>query len=137
MLSMASDAPTPHSPPIAMPNRARSTRKTVSEGASADANSITEYSSTHAINTGRRPMRSAHRPKRKAPSGRIASVRKIAYVTLLTSVPKSPAMRSSANTTRKKSNASNIQPRKAASTARRCSGVQDSLAIRPFVVVTR
>src|SRR5450755_2175537 len=60
--------------------------------------------------------------------GRIASVRKIAQVTLLISVPKSPAIRLSTNTTRKKSNASSIQPKKLAVTTFRCVGPQVSVA---------
>ena len=47
--------PTPHSPPIAMPYSARSTRNARSDGANADASSIAEYSSTLAISAGRRP----------------------------------------------------------------------------------
>ena len=41
-VSNTSAAPTPHSPPIAIPNSARRTRSAFSEGAKAQANSITE-----------------------------------------------------------------------------------------------
>ena len=49
---MVSDAPTPHSPPIAMPNMARSMSRAVRFGAKPDANSITEYNSTSTIKVG-------------------------------------------------------------------------------------
>ena len=49
------DAPMPHSPPIAMPNNARTTSSTASEGASADAASSTANSTMSTISTGRRP----------------------------------------------------------------------------------
>ena len=39
---MVSEAPTPHSPPMAMPKIARSTRSAVRLGAKPDANSIAE-----------------------------------------------------------------------------------------------
>ncbi len=94
-----------------MPNSARSTRNTASVGANAEANSSREYSSTLAISAPRRPNRSAIRPNSSAPIGRIAIVTKIASVTLAILAWKSPAMEVSTNTTRKKSNASSIQPR--------------------------
>ena len=55
MLSSASEAPMPHSPPIAMPKAKRSTSNTVSVGAKAQASSSNENSSTSNISTGRRP----------------------------------------------------------------------------------
>ncbi len=55
-------------------------RNTFSEGANADANSNTEYAMMSTISVGRRPNRSAIIPNRNAPTGRIASVRKIASV---------------------------------------------------------
>ena len=42
MLSITREAPTPHSPPMAMPKRARQTMSTVREGAKAEANSKAE-----------------------------------------------------------------------------------------------
>ena len=78
---MVSDAPTPHSPPIAMPNMARSTSRTVRLGAKPDANSMNEYNRMLTIKVGRRPQRSAARPNKYAPSGRIANVSKMANVT--------------------------------------------------------
>ena len=54
-VSNASAAPTPHSPPMAMPKSARSTSSTFSEGAKAQASSITEKLRMLAISTGRRP----------------------------------------------------------------------------------
>ncbi len=71
---MVSDAPTPHSPPIAMPYSARRIRNTVSVGAKPVANSSAEYSTTSTISVGRRPKRSASRPNRNAPIARVASV---------------------------------------------------------------
>ena len=43
MVSIVSEAPTPHSPPIATPYRARSTISTVRLGAKPEANSRIEY----------------------------------------------------------------------------------------------
>ena len=73
---------------------------------------------------GRRPYRSATRPNRRAPIGRIAKVTTIATVTSVIAVPNSAAIACTTNTRRKKSNASNVQPRKLAITALRCAGVQ-------------
>src|SRR5258705_5795278 len=49
MDSMVSDAPTPHSPPIATPKMARSTIRAVRFREKTDANSIIEYNSTSTI----------------------------------------------------------------------------------------
>ena len=98
---MVSDAPTPHSPPIAMPNMARSTSRTVRLGAKPDANSINEYNRTLTIKVGRRPQRSAARPNKYAPTGRIANVSKMANVTSVIWVLNSCAMSLSTNTTGK------------------------------------
>src|ERR1700730_13663353 len=73
-----------------------------------------EYSSTLTIRVGRRPQRSAARPNRKAPIGRIASVSRMANVTSEMSVLNSCAMSLSTNTRRKKSKASSVHPRKLA-----------------------
>ncbi len=78
---MVSDAPTPHSPPIATPYSARRMISTVRLGAKPDANSSTEYRRMSTIKVGRRPQRSAARPNRNAPTGRIANVTKRAIVT--------------------------------------------------------
>src|ERR1700730_376654 len=80
-----------------------------------------EYSSTLTIRVGRRPQRSAARPNRKAPIGRIASVSRMAKVTSEISVLNSCAISLSTNTRRKKSNASSVHPRKLAITTLRCS----------------
>ena len=121
---MVSEAPTPHSPPIATPYNARSTISTVRLGAKPEANSSTEYRRMSTIRVGRRPQRSAARPKMKAPIGRIASVSRMASVTFEISVWNSVAMSFSTNTSRKKSNASSDQPRKLAATTCFCSLVQ-------------
>ena len=84
---------------------------TVRLGAKPDANSRIEYSRTSIINVGRRPKRSAMRPKIQAPRARIANVSVIAQVTAVMLVPNSLAMSVSTNTMMKKSNASNVQPR--------------------------
>ena len=90
-----------------------------------------EYSSTSTIRVGRRPQRSAARPKMKAPIGRIARVSRIASVTLDMSVSNSCAMSLSTNTSRKKSKASSDHPRKLAATTCLCSLVQpESAAMR-------
>src|SRR5580704_389954 len=128
---MVSDAPTPHSPPIAMPNMARSTSRTVRLGAKPDANSMNEYNRTLTIKVGRRPQRSAARPNKYAPTGRIASVNKMAKVTSVICVPNSAAMSLRTKTRRKKSKASSVQPRKVAATTCFWSLVQsDSAAMR-------
>jgi hypothetical protein len=54
-VSKVSAAPTPHSPPIARPKSARSTSSAPSEGAKAQASSITVKLRMFAISTGRRP----------------------------------------------------------------------------------
>ena len=64
---------------MAMPNNARMIRKMWSEGAKAEDSSKMENAMMSIINVGRRPKRSAISPKRNAPTGRIASVRKIAF----------------------------------------------------------
>ena len=62
----------------------------------------------------RRPKRSPSKPKINAPTGRIASVMVIAYPRSATLVPKSCAIGTITNVSRKKSNASSVQPRKQA-----------------------
>src|ERR1700730_2399295 len=89
---MVSDAPTPHSPPIAMPNMARSTSRTVRLGAKPDANSMNEYNRMLTIRVGRRPQRAHARPNKYAPTGRIANVSKMANVTSVIWVLNSCAM---------------------------------------------
>src|SRR6202140_2168106 len=117
-------APTPHSPPIATPYRARRMINTVKLGAKPDANSRTEYKRISIIKVGRRSQRSAARPKMKAPTGRIANVKRMAGVTFEISVWNSAAISFSTNTRRKKSKASSDQPRKLAATTCFCSLVQ-------------
>jgi hypothetical protein len=53
----------------------------LSEGAKAEPNSKTEYAMISIIRVTRRPKRSAIIPNRKAPTGRMAKVRKIASAT--------------------------------------------------------
>src|SRR5580698_7647488 len=67
--SSASAAPTPHSPPIAMPNNARDARNSGQLGENADASSNTEKQTMFAISTGRRPNFSASQPNNNAPTG--------------------------------------------------------------------
>ena len=114
---MASDAPTPHSPPMAKPNRARRIISTVSVGAKAQANSRPENNRMSITSTGRRPNRSASMPNTRAPKGRAARVRVLATATAGMSVWNSLAMALNMNTIRKKSKASRVQPRKLAPTA--------------------
>src|SRR5580692_12724486 len=134
MVSIVSEAPTPHSPPIATPYKARKMMNTVRLGAKPDANSRIEYKRMFVIRVGRRPQRSAARPKMKAPIGRIANVNRIAIVTSEISVWNSAAMSFSTNTSRKKSKASSDHPRKLATTTCFCSLVHpDNAAIAiPF-----
>ncbi len=54
-VSKVNAAPTPHSPPIAIPNNARKTSSAFSDGAKAQASSITEKLRILNISTGRRP----------------------------------------------------------------------------------
>jgi len=134
---MVSDAPTPHSPPIAMPNMARSTSRTVRLGAKPDANSMNEYNRTLTIKVGRRPQRSAARPNKYAPTGRIANVSKMANVTSVIWVLNSCAMSLSTNTSRKKSKASRVHPKKQAATTCLCSLVQPDNASMRIVVIPK
>jgi hypothetical protein len=66
------------------------------------------------ISVGRRPYRSAISPKRNAPTGRITSVQKIASAITLIPTWKSAAIACRQIVSRKKSNASSVQPRKQA-----------------------
>src|ERR1700685_534341 len=52
---MVSEAPTPHSPPIATPKIARSTRRVVRFGEKPEANSMKAYNNTSTIRVGRPP----------------------------------------------------------------------------------
>ncbi len=54
--SKTSAAPTPHSPPMAIPNSVRNTSSTWSEGANAQASSMTEKPRIFATSTGRRAV---------------------------------------------------------------------------------
>src|SRR6185437_3996190 len=114
--SIASDAPMPHSPPIAIPNSARNTSNASSDGAKAQASPSTEYSVTSIIRMRRRPYRSASRPKINAPSGRNASVSSSANATSAIGPCKPSATAGITITSRKESNASRVQPRKVAAT---------------------
>src|SRR5437879_3101152 len=67
----------------------------------------------------RRPYRSASSPKMNAPIGRKANVSVIENATAASLLPNSFPIAVSVITTRKKSNASSIQPRKPARTAGR------------------
>src|SRR6202166_985609 len=86
----------------------------------------------------RRPYRSAMSPKRNAPTGRIASVRKIASATAETFAWNCVAIALTQNVRIKKSNASSDQPKKQAINVFRCTGVSrrkwptNSIAIPPL-----
>jgi hypothetical protein len=69
------------------------------------------------IRMGRRPYRSASQPKKSAPTGRKASVRKMPSETAFTVVWNSPEIDFSAKTKMKKSNASSAQPAREAAKA--------------------
>src|SRR5580693_10421371 len=105
---------------MAIPNNARVIRKTFKEGANADDSSNTEYAMMSTINVGRRPNRSAIIPKRNAPTGRKASVMKIAAATAETFAWNWVAMALTQKVRMKKSNASSDQPRKQAMNVFRC-----------------
>ena len=86
-------------------------RNTLSDGANAEASSKTEYAMMSSINVGRRPKRSAINPNKNAPTGRIASVRKIASAIAETFVWNSVAIALTQKIRMKKSKASSDQPR--------------------------
>ena len=130
MDSMASELPSPHSPPMAMPNRARQMRKLVSEGAKAEARPKTENETMFSIRVGRRPKRSAIRPKRRAPTGRMTSVQKIASAMDLMLTWKSAAIALRQRVRRKKSNASSVQPRKHAAKVCLWTALSDRSSLR-------
>jgi hypothetical protein len=69
----------------------------------------------------RRPNRSANNPKTNAPTGRNASVTVIASVIFAIVTPNESAAFDKTNTRTKKSNASNVHPRKLAMTVFRRS----------------
>ena len=69
---------------------------------------MNEYNRMLTIRVGRRPQRSAARPNKYAPTGRIANVSKMANVTSVIWVLNSCAMSLSTNTSRKKSKASRV-----------------------------
>ena len=75
------------------------------------------------ISVGRRPKRSAIIPNRNAPTGRNASVMKIASATAETFVWNCVAMALTQKVRMKKSKASSDQPRKQAMNVFRCTGV--------------
>src|SRR5436309_5665423 len=88
----------------------------------------------------RRTWRSARRPKRRAPTGRKASVRVIESAMAASEVWNSCAIAVRAKTTRKKSNASSVQPRKEARIAARCPPAAWGLAapaLGPFRAARR
>jgi len=118
--SMTSDAPMPHSPPMAKPNKARNTRKTGSDGAKAEASSSPAKSRMSIMRIGCRPNFSASQPKKNAPKGRSMSVSAMATVTSVTCVWKSCAMAFNTKTIRKKSKASSVQPSTLAMNAAHC-----------------
>src|ERR1700722_15776665 len=70
-----------------------------------------------AINTGRRPKRSARSPTKKAPTGRVARVAGVVNAIAGIDLPNSLATAGRTNTSTKKSNASKVQPRNPAATA--------------------
>ena len=117
---MVSAEPMPHSPPMAMPNKARTSRSVVIVGANPDAISSSEYARMFHVSVGLRPNRSASRPNRNAPTGRMPSVKRTAVETTCMLECRSAAMSLNIKTMRKKSNASSVQPRYAAITTLRC-----------------
>src|SRR5258708_5362303 len=80
---------------------------------------------------GRLHLRPDRRPKMKAPKGRVANVSRSAKLTVFMSVPNSCAMSFRMKTTRKKSNASSVQPRKLAMITLRCSDVRSVISENP------
>ena len=110
-VSIVSAPPTPHSPPIAIPNRARSTSRVVRLGEKPDSNSSSEKHAMLTISVGRRPYLSASQPKINAPTGRITRVSIMPKATAGIFVLNSAAISFNTNTIRKKSNASRVQPR--------------------------
>ena len=72
------------------------------------------------VSVGLRPNRSASRPNRNAPTGRMPSVRRTAVETTCMLECSSAAMSLNMKTMRKKSNASSVQPKYAAITTLRC-----------------
>ena len=98
---------------------------------------MNEYNRMLTIRVGRRPQRSAARPNKYAPTGRIANVSKMANVTSVIWVLNSCAMSLSTNTSRKKSKASRVQPKKQAATTCLCSLVQPDNASMRIVVIPK
>jgi hypothetical protein len=96
---------------MAKPNKARIMSSWVNDPARPDKAEKAENARITIIRIGRRPKRSASNPKKSAPNGRAARVTKIATATDFTSVPNSTEIAFSMNTSRKKSNASSVQPR--------------------------
>ena len=92
---------------------------------------MNEYNRMLTIRVGRRPQRSAARPNKYAPTGRIANVSKMANVTSVIWVLNSCAMSLSTNTSRKKSKASR-SPRSAFLLGRLRSGRFLSLNNAPY-----
>ena len=85
----------------------------------AGRDSDAEKKRRFAISAFFRPMRSASRPNSSAPTGRNISVSVSEKTIALSVTPNSVAMVVSVYVTRKKSNASSVQPRKLAATAAR------------------
>lgn len=111
---------TPHSPPIATPESARSTRNTVSVGAKPKAISIAEKIRMLAIRAGLRPYLSAKRPNSNEQMTRSPSVRVMPQLMVVMDAPNSRAMSPITKIMMKKSNASIVQPKKQARTTWYC-----------------
>src|SRR5271170_6875413 len=86
------------------------------------------------INGVRRPKRSANHPKMTAPSGRHMSVSVIANATVGIVLLKSVEMRVTTKVSKKKSNASSVQPRKDATNVLRAAGVSSARTFIRYVL---
>ena len=93
------------------PNKARTISRAVMLGAKPEASSRIENAQMFHMSAGLRPKRSASRPNRKAPIGRIARVRNKAVEPTCMLECRSAEMSLNMNTIKKKSNASRVQPR--------------------------
>src|ERR1700744_1777931 len=108
MVSKVKAEPMPHSPPMATPNKKRSARNVQSVGANPEAASSSENARMFHMSVGLRPNRSARRPKRKAPIGRAARVKKVASAPLLTSTWKDARISFNMKNMRKKSKTNKV-----------------------------
>src|ERR1700720_4227271 len=115
--SIAKAAPTGHSAPMPMPNRARNRNRNQKAGEKAAMKLQAEYHAIEIINGFLRPIRSASQPEAVAPTRRIHNVNVKTAVTSVSGTWNSCEIGTMISRKIVKSNESNVQPSQAATQA--------------------